>query len=232
MTDVSNNAEKPKITIYTDGACEPNPGPGGYAAVLIHPKKRKEIFGGFRLTTNNRMELIAAIKGLEMLKESCEVTLYSDSKYLVDAIQLGWASRWRKRNWWRTNQERAENFDLWDRLLTVCEQHKVTFQWVRGHAGNEENECCDRLSCAALKRPNLEIDAGYESKPADSGGRPRLKQEGEPCWKCSTPVVKQKSKPKAGRDYYYEFYLWCPQCGANYEVEEAKRAIQKTPEML
>jgi ribonuclease HI len=221
----------PKIQIYTDGACEPNPGRGGYAAVLIHPKKRMEISGGFLLTTNNRMELLAALKGLEQLKEPCEVTLYSDSKYVVDSMQLGWAAGWKKKNWWRTNQERAENFDLWDRLLALCEKHQVTFQWVRGHAGNTENECCDRLSCAALKDSNLEIDHGYESKPADAGGRPCPK-EGEPCWKCSTPVVKQKSKPKPGRDHYYEYYLWCPKCNATYEVEEAKRSIEKTPSLL
>jgi ribonuclease HI len=190
-----------------------------------------EISGGFRLTTNNRMELLAAIRGLEQLKEPCEVTLYSDSKYVVDAMSLGWAAKWKKRNGWRTNQERAENFDLWERLLALCEKHQVTFQWVRGHADNTENECCDRLSCAALKASNLEIDEGYENKPAESTGRPRPK-EGEPCWKCSTPVVKQNSKPKPGRDFYYEYYLWCPHCNATYEVEEAKRTIQKTPTLL
>jgi ribonuclease HI len=229
---VSDAIEKPKITIYTDGGCEPNPGAGGYAAVLIHAKARKEISGGFRRTTNNRMELLAAIKALETLKQPCEVTLYSDSKYLVDAMQLGWVIKWKSRDWWRTNQERAENFDLWARLLMLCEQHQVKFQWVRGHAGNEENECCDRLSCAALKAPNLEIDIGYENKPDAPEGRPRLKTEGEPCWKCSTPVIKQKSKPKPGRDYFYEYYLWCPKCSANYEVEEARRTVEKTPDLF
>ena len=226
------NSTRQKIEIYTDGACEPNPGPGGYAAVLIHPKKRKEISGGFRLTTNNRMELMGVIKGLEALEKPCEVKLFSDSKYVVDAMRLGWAANWKKKNWWRTNQERAENFDLWERLLALCEKHQVTFEWVRGHAGNVENECCDRLSCAALKMPNLEIDEGYENKPADPGGRPRLKQEGEPCWKCSTPVVKQQSKSKPARDFYYEYLLWCPNCNATYEVEEARRAVAKTPTML
>jgi ribonuclease HI len=220
-----------KIEIYTDGACEPNPGPGGYAAVLIHPKKRAEISGGFRLTTNNRMELLAVIKGLEAIKEPCEVTLYSDSKYVVDAMRLGWAANWKKKNGWRTNRDRAENFDLWEQLLALCAKHQVTFEWVRGHAGNVENECCDRLSCAAIKSPQLEIDYGYENKSVESGGRPRPK-EGEPCWKCCTPVTKQKSKPKPGRAFYYDYYLWCPKCNATYEVEEAKRTIEKTPTLL
>src|SRR5829696_20682 len=103
---------KPHVIIYTDGACEPNPGLGGYGVVLIHPKKRAEFKGGFRRTTNNRMEIFAAIKGLELLKQSCIVTLYSDSKYMVDSMTLGWAANWKKKKWWRTNKERAENFDL------------------------------------------------------------------------------------------------------------------------
>ena len=120
---------------------------------------------------------------------------------------------------------------MWERLLAVCEIQHVTFEWVRGHGGNVENECCDQLSCAALKAENLEVDEGYENKCDNAGGRPRPR-EGEACWKCSTPVVKQKSKPKPGRDFYYEYFLWCPKCGANYEVEEAKRMVQKTPTLL
>ena len=121
--------------IYTDGGCDPNPGTGGYGVVLLHPRKRAEASGGFRMTTNNRIEILAAIKGLEMLKQPCKVTLYSDSQYLVNAIMDGWAVAWRKRDWWRTNKERAVNADLWARLLEVCETHQVEFRWVRGHAG-------------------------------------------------------------------------------------------------
>jgi len=227
---VSETAEKNKIQIYTDGGCEPNPGPGGFGAVLMHSKKRKEISGGFRLTTNNRMELLAAISGLELLKESCAVTLYSDSKYLVEAMTLGWAKNWKQKGWWRKG-ERVPNADLWGRLLALCETHQVKFEWVRGHAGNIENECCDRLSSAALKGANLQIDTGYENK-SDNAVRPALKEEGEPCWKCTTPVVKQKSKPKPGREYYFEYYLWCPKCNATYEVEAAKRIVDKTPTLL
>src|SRR5437667_10292904 len=142
--------EKPRVEIYTDGACEGNPGPGGYGVVLLHPRKRAEASGGFRLTTNNRMEICAAIKGLELLKQPCKVTVYSDSQYLVDAIMKGWAAKWKKNDWWLNNTERAKNIDLWEKLLLLCETHQVEFRWVKGHAGNKENECCDRLSCAAL----------------------------------------------------------------------------------
>src|SRR5215467_1563609 len=124
------------IEIYTDGGCEPNPGPGGYGVVLLHPKKRREVSGGFRRTTNNRMEIYAVIAGLEILKEPCKVTLYSDSQYLVNAMTQGWAQAWKKKNWWRKQAERVPNFDLWERLLDLREKHEVEFRWVKGHAGN------------------------------------------------------------------------------------------------
>src|SRR6266404_8596455 len=168
----------PHVEIYTDGGCEPNPGPGGYGVVLLHPKtgQRKSKSGGFRLTTNNRMEIYAAIKGLEMLKQSCKVTLYSDSQYLVDAITKGWAAKWKKKGWWLNNKERAKNIDLWKKLLLLCETHQVEFQWVKGHAGNKENECCDRLSCAALRQPNLLIDEGYKNKSDSEERRPAIRE--------------------------------------------------------
>jgi ribonuclease HI len=154
----------PHVEMYTDGGCDPNPGPGGYGVVLVHPKKRAEASGGFRLTTNNRMEIFAAVRGLGLLKQPCKVTLYSDSQYLVRAIMKGWAVAWKKRSWWRTNKERAANADLWERLLALCEVHQVEFCWVKGHAGNLENERCDRLSQAALRQPNLPADLAYENK--------------------------------------------------------------------
>src|SRR6266571_1899447 len=125
----------PSVEIYTDGGCEPNPGPGGYGVVLLHPRKRAEASGGFRLTTNNRMEIFAAIAGLEMLKQACKVTLYSDSQYLVKAMMEGWVARWKKKDWWRGKKERRENFDLWKRLVPLCETHQVEFRWIKGHAG-------------------------------------------------------------------------------------------------
>jgi ribonuclease HI len=151
-----------KVTVYTDGACKNNPGPGGYGVVLQYGEHRKELSAGYRLTTNNRMEILAAIIGLETLKEPCEVRLVSDSQYLVNAIEKGWARRWQANGWMRNNKEKAVNPDLWDRLLALCKTHKVRFEWVRGHAGHRENERCDVLATSAATSPNLAIDEAYE----------------------------------------------------------------------
>jgi ribonuclease HI len=152
------------IVIYTDGGCFNNPGPGGYGAVIIEGKKRKELSGGFRRTTNNRMELTACIVGLGCFKTASAVTLYSDSKYVVDGISKGWARRWRLNNWMRTKTDPAVNPDLWGQLLDLCEKHTVTFCWVKGHAGNPENERCDQLCKTEASKENLPIDTGYERK--------------------------------------------------------------------
>ncbi len=135
-----------KVEIFTDGACSGNPGPGGYGVVLRFGEHEKELSGGERETTNNRMELTAAIVGLEALKQRCEVTLYSDSKYLIDAINCGWAIRWRENGWMRTKKDKAQNPDLWERLLNLLDKHEVKLVWVKGHAGHPENERCDRLA--------------------------------------------------------------------------------------
>ena len=135
-----------KVEIFTDGACSGNPGPGGYGVILRYNGVEKELSGGDSETTNNRMELTAAIKGLEALKERCCVILYSDSKYLTDAINCGWAVKWRENGWMRTKREQALNVDLWERLLDLLEEQEVTFVWVKGHAGHPENERCDHLA--------------------------------------------------------------------------------------
>ena len=150
-----------RVTIYTDGGCIGNPGPGGYGVVLLFNDHRKELSGGFRLTTNNRMELMAAIVALESLKRRCQVKLYSDSKYVVDAMSLGWAERWRENNWKRNKKERAINPDLWERLLDLCEKHDVEFAWVKAHAGNRENERCDQLAKQAAYKSGLPEDENY-----------------------------------------------------------------------
>jgi ribonuclease HI len=150
------------VELYTDGACSYNPGPGGYGVVLIYGAHRKELSAGFRRTTNNRMEILAAIAGLEALKEPCCITLYSDSQYLVDSIEKGWAVRWQANGWKRNRKEKAVNPDLWERLLALCKIHKVQFEWVRGHAGHKENERCDRLATAAAQGSDLAVDEGYE----------------------------------------------------------------------
>ena len=152
-----------QIDIYTDGACIGNPGPGGYGVVLLCGSHRKELSGGYRNTTNNRMEILAAIMGLEALNHGCRVTLYSDSQYLVKAIEEGWAKRWRANGWRRNKREIASNADLWDRLLGLCEYQHVEFKWVRGHTGNTENERCDQLATEAARQPDPLIDEGYEA---------------------------------------------------------------------
>lgn len=150
-----------QVVIYTDGACLGNPGPGGYGVVMLYNGNRKELSGGFRLTTNNRMELLAAIVALRALKDPCSVKLHSDSQYVVNAIQQGWAKRWQANGWMRNKKEKAISPDLWAELLKLCQQHKVEFVWVRGHAGNVENERCDQLAVAAAQQPNLPVDEGY-----------------------------------------------------------------------
>lgn len=150
------------VTIYTDGACSGNPGAGGYGVVLLYGTARKELSGGYRLTTNNRMEVLAVIRGLEALKEPCHVLLYSDSKYVVDAIEKGWVVKWRQNGWMRNKKERASNVDLWEQLLVLLERHQVSFRWVKGHADNPENERCDALARAAIQSGNLLEDTAYQ----------------------------------------------------------------------
>ncbi len=171
--------EMPMVDLHTDGACVGNPGPGGYAAILIHPQKRREISGGFRLTTNNRMELLAVIRGLEELKMPCNVTVHSDSKYVVDGMVQGWPLHWRKQGWRLSGKkgkpgEPAKNVDLWRGLLALCQQHAVTFQWVKGHNGQAENERCNDLAEWQARQPNLPKDEGYETGSSVRDGYQRL----------------------------------------------------------
>ena len=139
------------VDIYTDGACSGNPGAGGYGAILVFNGIEKELSAGFPETTNNRMELSAAIAALEALNEPCEVTLTSDSKYLVDGMNLGWAKSWKKRSWVKSDKKPALNPDLWDKLLALNEKHNITFVWIKGHAGHPYNERCDRLAVGAIE---------------------------------------------------------------------------------
>ena len=136
-----------EVQLYTDGACRGNPGRGGYGAILVFGKYEKEISGGEPSTTNNRMELMAAISGLEALKEPCKVTLYSDSKYLVEAFLLGWVESWKAAGW-RRGKDTLKNPDLWERLYALTEIHQVEFVWVKGHNGHDYNERCDALATA------------------------------------------------------------------------------------
>ena len=134
------------VTLYTDGACSGNPGPGGWAAILKYGTAEKELSGGEAQTTNNRMELTAVIRGLQALKEPCSVELWSDSKYVIDALSLGWAQGWRKKGWIKSDKKPALNVDLWTELLNLTEQHEMHYHWVKGHADNAYNNRCDQLA--------------------------------------------------------------------------------------
>lgn len=153
----------PDITIYTDGAARGNPGPGGYGVVLIAGKHRKELSGGFRLTTNNRMELLAVIKALEALKISdSRVTIYTDSRYVADAVTKGWVFRWEQKSF-----RNKKNPDLWKQFLELYRKHKINLIWVKGHSQIKENERCDRLAVEASFKNNLKDDTGYLSSHQD-----------------------------------------------------------------
>jgi ribonuclease HI len=134
------------VTLYTDGACSGNPGPGGWGAILSYNGVEKELSGGDANTTNNRMELLAVISGLEALKEPCRVELYSDSKYVIDGLSKGWAASWRKNGWRKADKKPALNPDLWEKLLNLVENHELSYHWVKGHADNPYNNRCDQLA--------------------------------------------------------------------------------------
>ena len=155
------------VTIYTDGACLGNPGPGGYGTVLLYntaTPTRREFSSGYRRTTNNRMEIMAVLVGLRSLKEPCRVTLHSDSRYVVDAMSKGWAERWRAKGWKKSDKAPALNPDLWAEMLDLSERHEVEYRWVKGHAGDPENERCDQLAVAAARGTELARDEAYEKK--------------------------------------------------------------------
>ena len=140
------------VTLYTDGACSGNPGPGGWGAILEYGEHTRELSGGEASTTNNRMELTAVIMGLSALKERCHVAVVSDSKYVLDALRLGWARKWRANGWMRNKREAALNPDLWERLLTLTEQHETELCWIKGHAGHPQNERCDQMAVREAAR--------------------------------------------------------------------------------
>ena len=149
------------VDLYTDGACSGNPGPGGFGYILSYNGHEKSGSQGFRLTTNNRMEILAVIEGLSALKETCNVNLYSDSKYVIDAIKQGWVYKWEANGWMRDRKHKASNADLWEQLLVLLDEHNVELIWVKGHAGNPNNERCDKLAVSAYQGDNLFEDEGY-----------------------------------------------------------------------
>lgn len=155
------------ILIYTDGGCAGNPGKGSYGVVMLYKDRRKELSGGYQLTTNNRMELMGCIAALQSVKQQRPITIFSDSAYVIDAMQKGWAKRWKQQGWQRNDQKHGlqpvKNADLWQELLALCDQHDVRFIKVRGHAGSAENDRCHDLATQALQRDDLPQDQGYEA---------------------------------------------------------------------
>lgn len=156
---MSNNTIQ--VEIYTDGSCSGNPGPGGYGVILKYRDTIKELSAGYQRTTNNRMELMAVIKGLEALKTSCQVSLYSDSKYIVDAINKGWLGKWQNNQWKKTDRSKVKNIDLWKIIAGLQQKHNITWNWVKGHAENEFNNRCDILAVDASKKSPVLEDSGY-----------------------------------------------------------------------
>ena len=150
-----------KVTIYTDGSARGNPGPGGFGAVLKYGKFRKELSGGFECTTNNRMEILAAISALEALNRPCEIVLHSDSRYVIDAMSKGWLEGWKANDWKRKPKLPLKNVDLWQRMDLAAAQHKISWKWVKGHAGVPENERCDQLATEAADSDDRSVDEGY-----------------------------------------------------------------------
>lgn len=150
------------VTIYTDGACKGNPGPGGYGVILKFGTHKKELVGGYRKTTNNRMELLACIEGLKALKFPCQVSLYSDSNYVVRAVEDGWIRGWMAKGWITTSKQPVKNKDLWMDLVSELHRHEVSMTWVKGHAGDTDNERCDILATEKATSPNLPVDDAFE----------------------------------------------------------------------
>jgi ribonuclease HI len=238
--------EIPEIDLYSDGGAEPNPGKGGFGIIMSYKGSKKEFSQGYILTTNNRMELMGVIYGLERLKTKSIVNVYTDSRYVIDGITKGWAETWKSKKWYRKGIK-VVNHDLWARLLVlISNQQEVRFTWVKGHAGHSENERCDVLAGIALNGDNLLEDTGYEPKEElpDSNDDLPLKQnfhnikvrnENDLCRKCGVEVIKKHSKKKEikpNQTYYYEYYLLCPNCKTMYLVEEAKRDIIKQDNSL
>ncbi len=150
-----------QLEIWTDGACVVNPGPGGYGIIFKCQRQKWERAGGFRLTTNNRMEIMGALVALKTIPEKCKAIIYTDSQYLINSIMRGWAKRWSSKGWKKKRNKKVPNADLWEKMLQLCDNHEVDFRWVKGHSSNVENERCDQLAESSARKPNLPVDEGY-----------------------------------------------------------------------
>jgi ribonuclease HI len=238
---VSAAASLPSVTLFTDGACSGNPGPGGWAYILRHPAsgKEKEASGGLPETTNNQMELSAVIEGLKALKSRSRVEVVTDSSYVAKGAKE-WLPGW-KRNGWRRKEKNqlkpVKNVEFWQQLDELLGQHDVRFTLVKGHAGHPENERCDELAVAAsmqfvgTPRPRCEAEestSGDDASAVNSKPDAKSPQPGDPCRKCGAALeTRVPKKHKLDSAYYFEWYLFCPECATMYMVEEAKR-VRKT----
>jgi ribonuclease HI len=234
------NIKLPKVELYSDGWARPNPGPWGYGVILRLWKKEKEFSGFEEHTTNNRMELTWVIVWLSKLKEKCHVEVFTDSSYVVNSVEKGWALKWQKNNWMRTKTEKAVNYDLWEKLLNIVEKHEVKFNWVRGHNGHEENERCDTLATNEILKKIWKLDEKSLNKTEilkkvlnsnidNEQKKIKIQKAWDKCRKCATPVTKMTPKKKntKNKSYYYEYYLTCENCKTNYFIDEAKVMINK-----
>ena len=235
--------------IFSDGACSPNPGAGGYAAIIFDTATRKTLkvlTGGYRLSTNNRQELLAVIIPFEWLSQPSRVTLFSDSRYVLEPLRLGWAESWKRKGWRKSDNEFAKNSDLWARFLDALKPHAVQYEWVRGHDGNNLQELVDAYAVEARMQKKLDVDSVYEeehpfrasamappivkpkSAPAYGSVGPSQKvpitYDGQPCRDCDTPVkrVPTKSTTASGRKWIFTHLFYCPGCGKRY-MDEASR---------
>lgn len=232
-----------RVEIYTDGACIGNPGPGGWAALIRSARREKLISGGYQLTTNNRMELTAVIKALGEVPDDTQlIDLYSDSRYVVEAIEQGWADSWAAKKWKKSANKPVPNADLWKKLLALLALKPVNWHWVKGHAGHPENERVDQAAQREAALNPQEIDTGYIeenepllSLPLFSGpevtslaqGRGAVKKAGDVCRRCGEKVEKRVPKRKVNPNqyYYYAYYFQCPGCKTIYYTEDAKRSL-------
>lgn len=235
---MNKNEMFPEVEIYSDGWSKPNPGRWGYWVILHYKWVKKEFYQGYKLTTNNRMELTWVITWLQKLSTKAKVKIYTDSQYTINWIEKWWAKKWKDNNWYRTKSEKAINHDLWEILLDLVEKHDVKFHWVKWHNGHIENERCDELATLAMTMENLLEDINYINSTEDIELFPsnsivinktvdknlKITKPWDSCRKCNTPVEKKQPKSKKAKpwSYYYEYYLLCPSCKTMYFLDDAK----------
>lgn len=233
------NKNLPEVHIFSDGWANPNPGPGGYGVIMKSGEHQKSFSGGYKKTTNNRMELTGAITGFSKLKTRSKVTLHTDSQYTINGIQKWWAKKWKANNWFRIGSQKAINYDLWGQLLELTEKHDVSFNWIKWHNGHIENEFCDELATLAMQWKNLIVDTGFKETVEKAKSKKISVSQialisdfeitGTSCKKCDNPLVKKypkHTKKTLEKQYYYEYYHHCLSCKTNYMLEEAKRDIK------